>query len=63
MTSLPQPLHVAISRPFKDRLWKHYNDILKLQDHQLTPTQPTGEPVAAAWAEIPTEVIVRAFRK
>ncbi|KAK8761227.1 hypothetical protein V5799_027506 [Amblyomma americanum] len=71
MTSQLQLLDVAISKPFKDRLRKHYNDWLTLQVHQLTLTgrfkrallNQAANWVAATWEEVPSELIVRAFRK
>ncbi|KAK8772200.1 hypothetical protein V5799_024557 [Amblyomma americanum] len=71
MTSQLQLLDVAINKPFQDRLRKHYYDWLMLQDHQPTPAGRIKRAshsqvvnwVAAAWEEIPSELIVRAFHK
>lgn len=71
MTSQLQPLDVAINKPFKDRLRKHYTDWLTSEDHQFTPTGrikraslgQLADWIAAAWNEIPDEAIIRAFKK
>lgn len=71
MTSQLRPLVMAVNKPFKDRLRKHCNDCLTLQDHQLAPTgcikrtspSQVANWVAVAWGEIPAEVIVRALRE
>lgn len=71
MTSQLQPLDVAINKPFKDRLRKHYTDWLASEEHQLTPTGRIKRAslgqlanwVAAAWSEISDDTIIRAFKK
>lgn len=42
MTGQLQPLDVCVNKLFKDRLRGLHTDGLSEEDHQLTPTTPTG---------------------
>lgn len=71
MTSQLQPLDVCINKPFKDRVRQNYVEWMSSGEPAVTPTGrlKRASPatlchwIADAWATIPEDLIVRAFKK
>ncbi len=65
ITSISQPLDVSINKPFKDRV-KHYWRtwmVNRIDPKATVSRQLIAEWVKQAWEAIPTEIIIRSFKK
>lgn len=71
MTGVLQPLDVGVNKPFKDRIRAKWVDWLSQGEHSFTPNGNLKRPTLAtvcswvkeSWDDIPTDIIVRAFKK
>lgn len=71
LTSMLQPLDVSLNKPFKDRLKSKWIDWMASEDKAVTKggnlkkvdLVTVAQWVKDAWSEIPSELIVRAFKK
>ena len=71
MTSMLQPLDVAINKPFKDRMRKKWQDWMLADQHTFTPSgrirkvelDQICQSIVEAWEDIPSELIKKSFRK
>lgn len=71
MTSMVQPLDVAINKPFKDRMRKKWQEWMLADQHTFTATGRIRKVelpqicqwIYEAWEDIPNELVKKSFRK
>ena len=71
LTSILQPLDVALNKPFKDGVRKRWMEWMANRIHEFTASSRQKKPseelivwwIAAAWNDIPTEMVESSFLK